>query len=130
MIVSPFYAGLLAIWFIVLSVRVMQGRTGTGKPSLGDGGDLGMTRRIRGHANFSEYVPLALILIAFLELNSFPNWMLHSLGLMLLLGRVLHGYALAFTRELVFGRAVGILLTMVVLVIAGISCVCIGLNLL
>lgn len=89
-----------------------------------------MARRIRGHANFSEYVPLALILIAFLELNSFPNWMLHSLGLMLLLGRVLHGYALAFTREFVFGRAVGILLTMVVLVVAGISCVCIGLNLL
>ena len=57
MVVTPLYAGLLAIWFLVLSARVVQGRAGPGSPSLGDGGNPAMLRRIRGHANLAEYVP-------------------------------------------------------------------------
>ena len=59
MFVTPLYAGLLAVWFLVLSIKVVQGR-GHG-PSLGDGGDPHMLRLMRGHANFAEYVPLALL---------------------------------------------------------------------
>jgi len=32
--VTPLYAGLLAIWFLVLSIRVILGRSGAGNPSL------------------------------------------------------------------------------------------------
>jgi uncharacterized membrane protein YecN with MAPEG domain len=60
MTVTPIYAGLLAIVFVLLSARVILGRFGPGNPSLGDGGNLDMLRRIRGHANFAEYVPLTL----------------------------------------------------------------------
>ena len=48
MIVTPIYAGILAIVLFVLSVRVMQVR---GRVSLGDGGDPVVLRRMRGHAN-------------------------------------------------------------------------------
>ena len=63
MTITLLYAGLLAIWFLVLSIRVIQGRMGPGNPSLGDGGNPVMLRRIRGHANFAEYVPLILLLM-------------------------------------------------------------------
>ena len=85
-----------------------------------------MTRRIRGHANFAEYVPLILVLLGILELNGTAAWVLHALGATLLVGRLLHGYALAFTTQNVFGRSVGTLLTVIVLLVAGVLCVLAG----
>ena len=65
MVVTPLYAGLLALLFLVLSWRVIQFRQRG--ISLGDGGDPRMLRLIRGHANFAEYVPLILLMMGFLE---------------------------------------------------------------
>lgn len=115
MTVTPLYGGLLALWFLVLSIRVVLGRAGPGKPSLGDGGDPMMQRRIRGQANFAEYVPIVLVLIGLLEMGGAPAWQLHALGGTLLAGRLLHGYAFSFTANHVFGRTAGIALTFVAL---------------
>ena len=79
MMVTPLYAGLLVLWFLVLSIRVIR-RHGSGGIALGDGGDPGMLRVIRGHANFAEYVPLALLLMAILELSRFSIYVLHALA--------------------------------------------------
>ncbi len=87
-----------------------------------------MLRRIRGHANFAEYVPLILVLMGLLELSNSPKWVLHVLGTMLLAGRLLHGYALSFTHEHVFGRSAGIALTLLSLLGAGGLCVYMGLR--
>ncbi|MDB5986245.1 MAG: hypothetical protein JWR16_1298 [Nevskia sp.] len=122
MVITPLYAGLLALWFFVLSLRVVQGRTGKAGVSLGDGGDTSMLRRIRGHANFAEYVPLILILLGLLELSHFSAWVLHALGLTLLIARLLHGYAFSFTAYSSFGRSAGAGLTFVVLLVAGVLC--------
>src|SRR3546814_14177313 len=97
MIVTPLYAGLLGLWFFVLCMRVVVVRGQLGI-NLGDGGNETMNRRIRGHANFVEYVPLCLLLIAILELSHFSIYLIHSLGLALLLGRILHCYAFSFTK--------------------------------
>ncbi len=118
--VTALYAGSLALWFLVLSYRVV-GRRRAGI-SLGDGGDPGMLRVVRGHANFAEYVPLALIMLAILELGGTPPVVLHVLGLALLAGRLLHGYALSFTQQFGFGRFWGTLLTYGVLVIEALLC--------
>ena len=128
MSITPLYAGLLALWFFVLSVRVILGRSGPGKPSLGDGGDPAMLRRIRGQANFAEYVPLVLVLMALLEWTGSPAWQLHAIGAALLVGRLLHGYAFSFTQDHVFGRSVGIALTLVALLSAGALCVFAGIH--
>jgi len=122
--ITLLYGGLLGIWFLVLSARVIAGRAGPGKPGLGDGGDPVMTRRIRGHGNFAEYVPLALLLIGTLEVSGAPAWQLHALGAALLVGRLLHGYALSFTGDFVFGRSVGIVLTLLVLLCASVLSIC------
>ena len=128
MTVTMLYAGLLAIWFLVLSIRVVRGRLGPGGPSLGDGGDPTMLRLIRGQANFAEYVPLALVLMALLEQGGSPKWIVHALGAALLAGRLLHGYALSFTRKFLFGRSAGVALTFGVLLVGGALCVLRGLQ--
>lgn len=128
MVITPLYAGLLAILFLILSVRVVQGRRGKGRPSLGDGGDAGMLRRIRGHANFAEYVPLILFMMAVLELGGLRGSVLHALGATLVLARVLHAYALSFTAFNTFGRFWGALLTFVVLMFAGLLCLARGIR--
>jgi len=121
MIITSFYAGLLALWFLVLSSRVVQRRQGG--VTLGDGGDPGMLRLIRGHANFAEYVPLILLLMALLELGHTSKYVLHAAGIALLLARLLHGYALSFTRKFWFGRFYGAALTFMILLVCGVLCV-------
>lgn len=116
--ITLFYGGALALWFLVLSLWVILGRD-KGGPSLGDGGDLSMQRRIRAHGNFAEYVPLILILTGFLEASGTEDWVIHSLGAALLVGRLLHGYALAFTEKSAMGRLGGIVLTLLALLAAG-----------
>jgi uncharacterized membrane protein YecN with MAPEG domain len=116
------YAGALGLWFLVLSIRVIQGRVGKGNPSLGDGGKPEMLRRIRGHGNFAEYVPLILVMIGFLELAGDPKWLIHALGASLLLGRLLHGYAFSFTENHPIGRTGGVVLTLACLLVS--SCAC------
>jgi uncharacterized protein len=120
MLVTPLYAGLLVLWFLVLAWRVIR-RRGHGI-SLGDGGDPVMLRVIRGHANFAEYVPLALLLMAILELSDFPAYVLHGLGATLLTGRLLHGYALSFADRFQFGRFWGTALTFAVLTVEAVLC--------
>jgi uncharacterized membrane protein YecN with MAPEG domain len=121
MIVTPLYAGLLALLFFALSMRVVSMR-GTGI-SLGDGGNPAMLRRIRGHGNFAEYVPLILLMMAMLELSRFSLYVLHALGITLLVARLLHGYALSFTEKFKFGRFWGTALTYLALVVAAVLCI-------
>ncbi|MHA7834649.1 MAG: MAPEG family protein [Algiphilus sp.] len=118
---TSFYAGLLALVFLALSIRVIQGRSAAGV-SLGDGGDGRLNRRIRAHANFAEYVPLCLGPIALLEVGGAPAWLLHTLGIALVVGRIGHGYALAFAEHFPPGRMVGTLLTFLVLLVGGVAC--------
>jgi uncharacterized membrane protein YecN with MAPEG domain len=121
MVVTPLYAGLLALWFLVLSVRVLNyRRQGI---SFGDGGNPKVLRVVRGHANFAEYVPLALLLMAILELSRFSIYVLHALGITLVIARLLHGYALSFTEHFQFGRVGGAALTIAVLLIEAVLCI-------
>lgn len=120
MIVTPLYAGFLTLLFVLLSLRVVQFRQ-KGIP-LGDGGDPKMLRVVRGHANFAEHVPLALLLMAILELGRNSIYVLHAIGIALILSRVLHGYALSYTPKFRFGRVWGAGLTFVVLLVEAILC--------
>ncbi len=94
--VTAFYGGILGLWFLFLSARVILQRRAA-SISLGHGTDRTLERRVRGHGNFAEYVPLALVLLALLEMQSAPVWMLHASGAALLAARLMHGYALSFT---------------------------------
>jgi uncharacterized membrane protein YecN with MAPEG domain len=121
MIVTPLYAALLALWFVLLSARVIQYR-GRHKVSLGDADQPDLRRAIRGHANFVEYVPLALLLLLVLELSRMSLYLLHAIGVTLVIARLLHGYAFAYTAEWKFGRRWGMALTFIVLLVEAVLC--------
>jgi uncharacterized membrane protein YecN with MAPEG domain len=119
--VTPIYAGLLAMLYLVLSYRVVQMR-GPGMPSLGDGGNEALMRRIRGHGNFAEYVPFLVLMLGILELGHLPDAWLHALGATLVVARVLHGIALSFTPGWKFGRFWGTAVTFLLLAVCGVLC--------
>src|SRR5882762_2930634 len=109
MFVTLLYAGLLTLWFVVLSVRVVNLRRGG--ILFGDNGQVHVIRIVRAQANFAEYVPLALLLMGFLEVSRYSIYLLHALGLTLLAARLFHGFALSFGWQPRVGRCAGAPLT-------------------
>ena len=71
MTVTPIYATILGLLFIALSVRTIRMRR-KHRVAVGDGNNSELRRAMRVHANFAEYVPLALLLIFFVELDGTP----------------------------------------------------------
>lgn len=108
--ITPAYAGLFALFFVFLSVRVIRLRRAA-RISLGDGGDQELQRRSRVHANFAEYVPLTLILMLLAELQGQPSWTIHLIGALLLIGRATHAYGVSQAPQILKLRAVGMVTT-------------------
>ena len=90
---TSLYAAVLGALLIFLSVKVIKARRGA-RVSVGDGGDDALLRAIRTQGNFAEYTPLALILIALIEVNGISVWIVHGLGALLVVGRGLHAMGL------------------------------------
>jgi uncharacterized membrane protein YecN with MAPEG domain len=111
--VTALYAAALALILVVLSARVIAVRRRL-RIAVGDAGDDMLARRIRAHGNFTEYVPLALILMLAGEVAGAPDWMLHVLGAALVVGRVTHAWSLS--AHSIPGRTIGMVLTFAVLV--------------
>ena len=114
---TAFYAALLALLLIYLSINVIKRRK-SARVSVGDGGDDALLRAMRTHGNFCEYVPIALILIALTEANGFPAWLVHPLGVLLVAGRGLHAFGLAPGDGNMKQRVLGMQLTFAVIATA------------
>jgi hypothetical protein len=87
--ITGLYAGLLALILVVLGIQIgiLRARTGI---SILYGEDMNLATAIRRHGNFTEAVPIALILLAALELNGASRGLLHGLGAALVLARIAH----------------------------------------
>ena len=118
--VTAFYAALLTLLFVVLSRNVIVYRRRQ-RIAIGAEGDPGILRRVRAQGNFAEYVPLALILIAFAEIRGLPPLLIHALGLALLAGRIVHAFGLTRTPEDFRFRVTGMVLTFITLTLAAIA---------
>lgn len=110
MSVTPVYAAIAALLFVFLGYRVTRLRWAE-RIALGDGGNRVLLRAIRVHGNFAEYVPLALLLMAFAELQGVPAWGMHLIGLTLLGGRVCHAVGLGREPQVLRLRVTGMMLT-------------------
>ena len=100
--------GAINLW---LALRLVPGRM-NGIP-LGDGGAPAMLIGMRSHANFVEYAPFVLILMALIELARGPSVWLWALGVAFVLARIAHPIGMARQGTNVF-RAGGALTTWVV----------------
>ncbi len=109
--ITPFYAALIALIFVILSVRTLLLRRRLGI-AIGTGEDLKLTRAMRVHSNFAEYVPIALILIYFLEVGTDTDVWIHILCVSLIGGRLLHAYGVSQIKEDYRFRVAGMMLTL------------------
>lgn len=109
--ITSFYAALIALLFLALSWNVIRYRRSKKLP-LGDEGDRGLLKRMRGQANCAEYAPMALILLALAEAQGTPALAVHVLGLMLLVGRVVHGWGFTASPPVMNARVFGMILTL------------------
>lgn len=119
--VTALYAALLALLFIALSIRVIGGRR-SNRVSVGDGGNHELLRRMRMHANFAEYAPLALIMMGLIESMQADRWIIHALGAVLLIGRLSHAYGMSGDGHMQF-RVAGMVMTFTVLAAGALLCI-------
>ena len=114
---TSFYAGLLAVFYVLLSFRIILLRKKY-RIGIGHGEEMELHRAIRVHGNFAEYVPLALFLLLLLELGQAETWILHTLGSMLLFGRLFHAMGLGKSAGTSMPRFLGGVLTYTMMLIA------------
>jgi uncharacterized protein len=119
-VIVPIYAAVLTFIYIFLSSRVIQSRI-VNRIGLGTGGHRGLERRMRIHANFAEYVPLALLLLVFMEMQDSSAWLLHLLCVALVLARIGHAIALWDEKEIAPLRIASVMTTFIVLAVAALS---------
>ncbi len=117
--ITAFYTALLALIFVGLSFRTISLRN-KHKVAIGHDQVSSLERAIRAHGNFSEYTPLALLLIYFVELNTDSYLMIHMLCISFLLGRIIHAININKTKENLNLRVVGMVLSLGVIIIAAI----------
>lgn len=103
-------AALINLW---LALRIVVGRV-RGKILIGDGGDSRLASGMRAQANFVEYAPFVLVLMALIELAGGASFWLWMLGGVFILARIGHGWGMMRPAPNI-GRAGGAMGTWAVL---------------
>ena len=114
---AALWSGLMILLLVVLGARVAMARRGN-KVLLGDGGNAQVLLATRVFGNASEYIPAGIGALAVLALLGMPAWVLHGLGGVLIMGRLIHAVSLSDKRPTA-GRVIGIALTWTALILAG-----------
>ncbi len=117
LLITPIYAALLSLIFVVLSIKTIIIRR-KNKVAVGDGNKPQLQRAMRVHANFAEYTPIAIILVGFVESLKYNEIIVHILLSLFLLGRIIHAYGLSKIDEDFRFRVFGMVLTFNVITVA------------
>jgi uncharacterized protein len=118
--ITGLYAALQA--FVAIALVAPVGRLrGKYNVSIHAGGHADLDTAIRRHANWTEHVPFALLLMGLLELNGGSPGLLHGLGIGLLAARVLHPLGLKHDNMRVPLRGIGSIGTLLVTLTAAIA---------
>ena len=124
--ITSIYAGFLGLLFFKMSIDTIKARRKY-QISTGFGPKGEIANVVSGHANFTAYAPLFLILLYLLEVSGLmPWWGLHALGAPFLLGRVLHSMAFSTPKMNFNRRVLGMHMTLWPLVLASSTLVAIS----
>jgi uncharacterized membrane protein YecN with MAPEG domain len=116
--ITGLYTSLLALLFVGLAINIIRLRLHF-KAGIGDGGHQPLAKAIRVHGNFAEYIPMVLIMLGIYEVNGASPIVLHALGAILFIGRILHAVGLSKTTGVSKQRQLGMLsLFLVMLILA------------
>ena len=117
--ITTFYAGLLGLVLLWLSFRVIA-TVRAKEVAYGDAGNPEFTCIVRGQANFVEYVPMILILLALDELTGVSAMWIHVMGVALVIARIMHPLGLTTTPGVNPLRFGGTIITFLVLLAASV----------
>lgn len=109
---AALWAGLNLLLLLVLSTLVVRQRR-RHRVIIGDDGVPELVRAQRAFGNATEYIPAGIAALAVIALAGAPAWVVHAVGLVLFLGRVIHAIGLSLSAGASIGRTVGMLLTWV-----------------
>ena len=120
-IVTSITAGLFGIVQVALSFSIISVRREE-HISLGDGGNKLLERRIRGHGNFTENVPVALILLYLVEQQVTSKSYVITLATLIVAGRLSHAWAFLYIHEdsTIF-RVGGMVATLTMIILSSIT---------
>lgn len=118
--VTPLFAAIFGLMYVFLSFVVIKHRS-KHQVSIGSGNNEELKTEIRIHANFSEYVPLCLILLFLLENLTLSSNLAFWLGSLLLLSRVFHVIGMRGGKPRFFFRVAGMLGTFAVILISSLA---------
>ena len=80
MMVTPFYAALISLWLLLSQLELRRSRSQEShRPELN-----------AGPADSSAYLPLAIVMMLALELSRYSIYVLHAIGIVILLSRMLY----------------------------------------
>jgi len=86
---------------------------------IGDGGNARLIARMRAQANFIEYAPIVLILLALVELAVGTQWWLWGIAGLFVAARIVHPFGMDGWLP---GRMIGAALTFLILIgLAGVA---------
>jgi len=101
-------AALINLWLAIRTTGVRR----AAHVSIGDGGNERLICRMRAQANFVEYAPFVLILIAVVEFSAGTSLWLWAVAALFLLARVAHPLGMDGMR---YGRIIGTVVTLTVM---------------
>jgi uncharacterized protein len=107
---ASLYIAILIVMAVVLSANVAF-RRGPLQIGIGDGGNAQMARYMRVHGNFLENAVLAIGALIMLCVIGAPVWALHFVGILMIIGRILHAIGISQNSGASFGRLAGMILT-------------------
>ncbi|WP_292132573.1 MAPEG family protein [Brevundimonas sp.] len=122
---AALWSGLLILMLLVLSGMVVSGRR-RHMVSFGDGGHPDLLAASRAFGNCVEYATPGMAAMALLALVSGQAWMVHAVGATLLAGRILHALGLMLQTGPSVGRVLGMALTWIALLSAGVGLIAYG----
>jgi uncharacterized protein len=114
--ITALYGGLLALMSVFVANRVLWARLRGDKVP-----DWKEATNLRIQANFSENVPLALVLLLALEVGGLPALWVHWFGGGLFLCRALHAWGMSRDPGATYGRLIGAQGTFVLMSIMGMT---------
>lgn len=110
--ITTITAAVNAMLFFALTVSVISYRR-SNSVTLGDNDDRILAKRIRGHGNAAEQIPIALILLTLAELQGAPTWILIIPAALFTIGRILHAAYFAIHGTHWRFRLYGMFLTLI-----------------
>jgi uncharacterized membrane protein YecN with MAPEG domain len=117
------FAGAFSLLNLWLASRCVRTRL-NGPGGVGDLGIPELQARMRAHSNFVEYTPFVIVLMVLLEYAGGSGPWLQGIGVVYLLGRVLHAFGIErpkFTMQFI-----GALATWIVLLALAIWAICLA----